>query len=119
MAAEPPGTSPIRAGASLSIWATLTNPGPANATLTLRYTAVVIDNPENVRGVSLNNRVTWNWVGGQLIDSADDVVLVEPTLTLGEGRRPALRAARRRGDVHADHQPTVRRRATVRRSSSS
>ncbi|MBM3120684.1 MAG: sortase, partial [Chloroflexi bacterium] len=59
-----------------------------NATLTLRYTAVVIDNPENVRGASLNNRVTWNWVGGQLIESAADVILVEPTLTLAKDAAP-------------------------------
>ena len=33
----------------------LNNPGPANAVLRLSYTAVVIDNPGNVRGVNLND----------------------------------------------------------------
>ena len=66
----------------------LTNPNPANAVLRLRYTAVVIDNPGNVRGVNLNNQVTWTWVGGRLIESASEVVVVEPTLTLAKDAAP-------------------------------
>ena len=66
----------------------MTNAGPGNATLTLRYTVVVIDNTDNVRGVSLNNRATWDWVGGQLIDGAEEVVVVEPTLTLEKDADP-------------------------------
>ena len=88
VAAEPPGGVADQGRRVTFTLGTLTNPGPANATLTLRYTAVVINNPENVRGVSLNNRVTWNWVGGQLIESAADVVLVEPTLTLEKDAAP-------------------------------
>ncbi|MCJ7512385.1 MAG: sortase, partial [Anaerolineales bacterium] len=66
----------------------MTSAGPGVATLTLIYEAVVIDNPGNVRGVNLNNGVTWTWVGGQLIESAPDVSVVEPTLTLAKDATP-------------------------------
>jgi LPXTG-site transpeptidase (sortase) family protein len=88
VAAEPPGGVADQGRRITFDLGALSNPGPASATLTLRYTAVVLDNPENVRGLSLNNRVTWNWVGGQLIASAADVVLVEPTLTLAKDAVP-------------------------------
>jgi hypothetical protein len=81
-----PAPSPIRP-ACHSIWDGQ-NPGPSNATLTLRYTAVVIDSPENIRGVRLDNNVTWDWVGGQLIEGASEVVVVEPTLTLEKDADP-------------------------------
>jgi LPXTG-site transpeptidase (sortase) family protein len=67
----------------------VTNAGPGNATLTLRYTAVVIDNPENVRSVNLNNQVTWRWNGGVLTESAADVTIVEPTLALEKTAAPS------------------------------
>ena len=67
---------------------TLSNPVVENATLALRYSAVVIDNPGNVRGRGLTNNVTWDWTGGQLIDNAPDGVVVEPTLTLEKDAEP-------------------------------
>ena len=67
---------------------TLSNPVVENATLALRYSAVVIDNPGNVRGRGLTNNVAWDWTGGQLIDNAPDVVVVEPTLTLEKDAEP-------------------------------
>jgi LPXTG-site transpeptidase (sortase) family protein len=66
----------------------MTSAGPGDATLTLIYRAVVIDNAGNVRGGNLNNRASWTWVGGQLIKSADEVTLVEPTLTLSKTAAP-------------------------------
>lgn len=86
--AEPPGGVANQGRRVTFTLGTLANPGPASATLTLRYTAVVIDNPENVRGVTLNNRVMWDWVGGQLVESASDAVVVEPTLTLAKDADP-------------------------------
>ncbi|MCX6070191.1 MAG: sortase [Chloroflexi bacterium] len=67
---------------------TMTNAGPGDATLTLLYSAVAIDNAGNVRGVNLNNGVTWTWVGGQLVENAQEVTLVEPTLTLSKTAAP-------------------------------
>ena len=66
----------------------LTNPGPANAVLRLSYRAVVLDNPENVRSVNLNNQATWRWNGGVLTESAADVTIVEPTLALEKTAAP-------------------------------
>ena len=67
---------------------TLRNPVLESATLALRYSAVVIDNPGNVRGRGLTNDVTWDWTGGRLIDNAPDVLVVEPTLTLEKSADP-------------------------------
>ena len=88
VAAEPPGAVADQGRRVTFNLGTINNPGPGNATLTLRYTAVAIDNPENIRGVRLDNRVIWDWVGGQLTDSADEVILVEPTLTLEKDAVP-------------------------------
>ncbi len=88
VAAEPPGGVADQGRRVTFNLGTMNNPGPGNATLTLRYTAVAIDNPGNIRGVRLDNRVIWDWVGGQLTESAVEVILVEPTLTLEKDADP-------------------------------
>ena len=88
--AEPPGslTDPEQGRRVVFDLGTISNPDASNATLTLIYDAVVIDNPDNARGVDLNNDVTWVWVGGELIERAAEVTIVEPTLTLAKDASP-------------------------------
>ena len=69
---------------------TITNPGPGDATLTLVYQAVTLDNADNVRGVSLNNAVRWTWTGGDLQQTAAAVTIVEPTLALTKSASPRI-----------------------------
>ena len=69
---------------------TLTSPGPADASLTLRYRAVVLDNTPNSRGDPLTNSAHWTWTGGDLRASAMSVTLVEPTLTLSKTAAPTV-----------------------------
>jgi len=88
ISAEPPGDVEDQGRRLTFDLGTLSNPDAVSATLRLRYTVVVIDNPGNARGVSLNNAVTWDWVGGQLIENATEVVVVEPTLTLAKDAAP-------------------------------
>ena len=68
----------------------ITSPGPGDATLTLRYRAVVLDNADNGRGDPLANRARWTWTGGDLEESAAPVTLVEPTLTLTKTASPTV-----------------------------
>lgn len=59
-------------------------------TLTIYYTAVVIDNIDNSRGLSLNNDVFWEWDTGDLVTSAGDTTIAEPTLTLEKTASPRI-----------------------------
>lgn len=58
--------------------------------LTIRYTAVVIDNLANARGLSLSNNVIWEWDTGSLGTSAGEVTIAEPTLTLSKTASPRI-----------------------------
>ena len=49
--------------------------------LVITYRTVVLNNLGNQSGVDLNNQAGWNWTGGSLSDSADQVTLREPDLT--------------------------------------
>ena len=69
---------------------TLTNPGPGDATLTLVYQAVTLNNEGNVRGDSLNNAVRWTWTGGDLQQTASAATIVEPTLALTKSASPRI-----------------------------
>jgi len=51
-------------------------------TLTIDYTAVVLDILENQDGVTLDNDVQLNWSAGPLSTSASDVTIVEPDLVV-------------------------------------
>ena len=61
---------------------TVTNSGTEDAVLTVRYTVVVLDTGENVRGEQRENAVRWQWDSGDLETGADPVTIVEPDLTL-------------------------------------
>ena len=66
------------------------NPTASSGTLTLRYWAVVLNNIENQRGVSLNNSVDWQWAGGSISSSASPVTIVEPDLNLTKSASPTV-----------------------------
>jgi large repetitive protein len=51
-------------------------------TLTVVYRAVVLNTIANARGFSLDNDATFTWAQGGASDSADPVVIVEPTLAI-------------------------------------
>ena len=89
---EPTGSSdPADQGRRVSFdLGTITNPGPGDATLTLVYEAVALDNAGNVRGVSLNNAIRWTWTGGDLQQTAAVVTIVEPTLELTKSASPRI-----------------------------
>jgi LPXTG-site transpeptidase (sortase) family protein len=62
-------------------------------TLTIVYEAIVLDIPSNVRGApSLDNRVTWSWLGGTLSASASPVEIREPKLGIAKTVDPTIAA---------------------------
>lgn len=67
---------------------TLTNTDSADATLTVRYFAVMLDSLENQSGVSLTNSAAWNWTGGSVIGQAAPVTISEPKLALKKEAQP-------------------------------
>lgn len=66
------------------------NPTGSVQTLTVLYTVVVLDNSGNLRGVSLGNQATWEWDAGSGTDSASEVTVVEPTLSLAKVASPTV-----------------------------
>ncbi|KPK95110.1 MAG: hypothetical protein AMJ88_02085 [Anaerolineae bacterium SM23_ 63] len=66
------------------------NPTASAGTLTVRYLAVVLNNIENQRGISLTNDVDWQWIGGALSSSASPVTIVEPELILVKSASPTV-----------------------------
>lgn len=58
------------------------NPTGSVQSLTVRYTTVVLDNADNLRGVTLGNDADWDWDAGSAAASAADVTVVEPALSL-------------------------------------
>ena len=64
---------------------TLTNSDNDNTTqetITVEYTAVVINNTNNVTGQNRNNQAAWSYTGGTASDTSANVTIVEPTLTV-------------------------------------
>ncbi len=55
-------------------------------TITLNYTARVLNAPGNVRGTNLHNRALWTWATaggrGQVQDNAPNVTVIEPTIDI-------------------------------------
>ena len=81
---EPPG-SPNASNLARTMtfaFGDVTNAGEADTTLTVRYSVVVLDSAENLRGVTLNNKAHMDWAGGSLEAAAPPVRIVEPELTL-------------------------------------
>lgn len=68
----------------------LSNDSGEDQTLTVRYRAVALDSSENVRGTSLDNAATANWIGEGLSASASSVSLAEPTLSLSKTVEPRV-----------------------------
>ncbi|MFN2275277.1 MAG: hypothetical protein ACK2TX_10565, partial [Anaerolineales bacterium] len=66
--------------------------GGSDETLTIIYTAVVIDNQVNRRGARINNAVHWSWSAGELNETTSEVEIVEPTLTLTKDAAPRVTA---------------------------
>ncbi|MBC7878333.1 MAG: sortase [Anaerolineales bacterium] len=63
---------------------TLTNAGPADATVTVTYRAMVLDIPANVDGVSLNNSATWTSSAGNIPPVQTTVSIIEPDMTIAK-----------------------------------
>ena len=68
----------------------ITNGAVGEQTLTVRYTAVVLDAAAVARGVTLRNAVNWDWTGGELDFLGPQVAAVEPTLTLAKVADPTV-----------------------------
>ena len=89
---EPAGSSnPADAGRKMTLnFGSVANVNQqVDEVLKVRYWAVVLDNAENLRGVSLNNQAVWTWSGGALSMAAPRVVIVEPELGLTKTVTPA------------------------------
>ncbi|OGO71216.1 MAG: hypothetical protein A2Z37_07255 [Chloroflexi bacterium RBG_19FT_COMBO_62_14] len=66
------------------------NPTGTSQSLTVRYTVVVLNNADNLRGIDLNNGITWTWDAGSLTSSASEVTVVEPNLSLSKTATPTV-----------------------------
>ncbi len=76
-------TNPADAGRSMTLsFGAVTNSGTETVPLTVRYWVVVLDNAENLDGLSLANQAQWTWDGGSLASVAPAVRILEPKLTL-------------------------------------
>ncbi|MCJ7511344.1 MAG: isopeptide-forming domain-containing fimbrial protein, partial [Anaerolineales bacterium] len=78
-------------GAATYSFGTLTNSNRVNAapeTITITYTAVVLNSPGNDRGVGRNNSAVISWTGGSASGAAPNVVIVEPTLQAAKAAVP-------------------------------
>ncbi len=92
VSAEPTGsTDPVDQGRKV-VWnfGTVTNSGTTDATITVRYRVVVLDNEGNQSGLDLQNQATWSWRGGDDSASADPVTVVEPDLALNKQASPRI-----------------------------
>jgi len=78
-------TNPADLGRKMVIdFGSVTNSGTTNSVLTVRYQVVVLDTAENVRGVQLKNKASWQWNGGQIDSGSSPVTIVEPDLTISK-----------------------------------
>ncbi len=92
VSAEPPGdTTPVNQGRRVT-WSfgSVTNSGLTDATITVRYTVVVLDSADNVRGQTLRNAVIWTWDAGSADAQADPVTVVEPDLIITKEADPQI-----------------------------
>lgn len=64
------------------------NPTGSVETLTVRYMVVVLNNADNLRGVALENDVTWSWSSVSSSASAPEAAVAEPTLSLVKAASP-------------------------------
>ncbi len=86
-------TDPVDQGRQVTwTFGTVTNSGTDDATITVRYRAVVLDSADNTRGQTLANQATWTWDAGSESASADPVTVVEPTLTVEKVFDPTVAA---------------------------
>jgi large repetitive protein len=71
---------------------TLTNPTASDVTLTVTYSAVVLNSLGNTNGMDLGNLVSLTWGQGENIGpvSAPDVNIVEPRLSVTKTANPTL-----------------------------
>ena len=90
--AEPPGdVSDINQGRRIVFdLGNVTNAALGDALITLRYRVVVLDAALVVRGVGLSNHAELAWQGGGLATDGPQVVVVEPTLTIGKTAIPLV-----------------------------
>jgi LPXTG-site transpeptidase (sortase) family protein len=81
---EPSGSiDPADAGRRVEFtFGDLTNTGTGDAILTVRYTVVVLDSMDNKRDVPLTNNATWEWNDIPLPVGSQEVVIVEPDMTV-------------------------------------
>ena len=94
--------APVDAGRQLTFsLGEVSNATGETGTLTIRYTVAVLDAAEVQRGGLLANGATLTWTGGTLTDASEAVTVIEPTLTLHQGRRPEDHSTRWPGDLHA------------------
>ncbi|MEJ5240205.1 MAG: sortase, partial [Anaerolineales bacterium] len=84
IATEPSGSpNPADPGRRITFnLGTVSNSGASDGTVTVEYTAVVLDSIENQDGLSLNNEATLAWASGSLTTSAPNVTIVEPDFEL-------------------------------------
>ena len=84
-------TDPVDQGRQVTwTFGTVTNSGTDDATITVRYQAVVLDSADNTRGQTLANQATWTWDAGSADASADPVIVVEPTLVVTKEFDPVV-----------------------------
>ncbi len=68
----------------------VSNSGATDGTVTIQYTAVVLDNIENQDGVAVNNQATLTWASGSLETTAPEVTVLEPDLELNKTASPTV-----------------------------
>jgi LPXTG-site transpeptidase (sortase) family protein len=90
VSAEPPGNLEDEGRRVVFDFGDVDNPTGSLQSLTVLYTAVVLDNAGNIRGVSLGNQVTWEWDAGSGSAAAAEVTVVEPTLSLAKVASPTV-----------------------------
>ena len=84
-------TEPVDQGRRVTwTFGTVTNSGTDDATITVRYRAVVLDSSGNTRGQTLANQATWTWDAGSAEAAADPVTIVEPDLVITKEADPQV-----------------------------
>ncbi len=71
----------------------ITNSNTANGTpdtITILYTTLVADLPINSNGQNRNNNATFNYDGGNISDSANNVTIREPNVTIDKSVMPMM-----------------------------
>lgn len=87
---EPAGsTNPADPGRKIIFdFGTVVNADSSSAVLTVRYRVVVLNNAENLRDGTLNNQAVWTWGDSILTAQAQEVKIIEPTLTVEKSVEP-------------------------------